>query len=130
MIKHFALLALPLLASCATAGTPSAPPVTGKWAFVSIDGQPAVSDKARLTISADRIGANLGCNGLGGDLRIENGHLVTGPLISTMMYCDGVMDQESAVARLLEAKPAFTVKSDRLSIQSDKHRAELVRSED
>ncbi|MEY4953052.1 MAG: hypothetical protein RL299_1476 [Pseudomonadota bacterium] len=130
MFKRFALLALPLLASCATAGTPSAQSTTGKWAFVSIDGKAPVSDKAALTISADRIGANLGCNGLGGDFKIENGHLVTGPIISTMMYCDGLMDQESAVARLLEAKPAFTIKGDRLIIESGQHKAELIRAKD
>lgn len=125
MIKSIALFTLPLLAGCATVGD-AAPSLAGsKWAFVSIDGQSPISDKALLSIEADRIGANVGCNGMGGDLRIEPGRLVTGPIISTKMYCDGAMVQESAVAELLSASPAFFIEGKRLMIRSDKHVAEL-----
>ncbi|MBS3927998.1 MAG: META domain-containing protein [Sphingomonadales bacterium] len=130
MTYRLILPALVLLAAC-SATTPSvADPGGSKWTFVAIDGQPPVSSKSSLTIEEDRIGANLGCNGMGGDLKIEQGRLITGPLISTMMFCDGVMDQEKAVADLLEAKPRFFIEGDRLFIHSDKHKAELVRKKD
>lgn len=127
MTKRLILLALPLLAACATAGASSASLQGTKWAFTLIDGKPPVSSKAALTIDGNRIGANLGCNGLGGDLRIEGGRLVTGPMISTMMYCDGLMEQERAVADLLEADPTFKLTGDKLVLDSGPHRAELKR---
>ncbi len=127
MIKHIALFALPLLAACATVGN-AAPSLAGsKWAFVSIDGQRPISDEALLTIEADRIGANVGCNGMGGNLTIKPGKLVTGPIISTQMYCEGVMVQESAVGSLLGASPTYTISGDRLLLTGGGHRAELRR---
>ncbi len=127
MIKHFTLFALPLLAACTTVGTASPSLAGSKWAFVSIDGQAPVSDKAGLTLGADRIGANVGCNGMGGDLKIEPGKLVTGPIMSTRMYCEPVMKQENAVAGLLGASPNYTVTGARLVLIGGGHRAELRR---
>jgi heat shock protein HslJ len=43
------------------------------------------------------------------------------------MYCDGLMEQERAVAELLAAKPHFFIENGRMAIRSDKHVAELVR---
>lgn len=121
------LTALPLLAACATTAKPAADLPLTQWRFVSIDGQAPVSEKADLRIYEGRIGANVGCNGLGGDLKIEPGRLIVGPMISTQMYCDGVMEQERAVAELLGASPGFFVEGDRMGIKSDKHIAELVK---
>lgn len=130
MTYRLILPALVLLAAC-SATTPSvADPGGSKWTFVAVDGQPPVSSKSSLTIEEGRIGANLGCNGMGGDLKIEQGRLVTVPIISTQMYCDGLMDQERAVAELLDAKPRFFIEGDRMLIHSDKHKAELVRKKD
>jgi len=124
------LPALVLLAAC-SATTPSvADPGGSQWTFALIDGKPPVSSKTSLTIKDGRIGANLGCNGLGGDLKIEQGRLVTGPIISTQMYCDGLMDQERAVAELLQAKPQFFIEGERMVIHAGQHKAELVRTKD
>lgn len=122
------LLAVSLLAGCVTPGVATADPVGTQWTFVSIDGQAPVSPKTSLTIEPNRVGANVGCNGMGSALTIENGRLVTSHVISTMMFCEGLMDQERAVAALLEAKPAFFIEGDRLTIHSDAHKAELVRA--
>jgi heat shock protein HslJ len=128
MIQRIVLIALPLLAACTTAGS-AAPLLQGsKWSFVSIDGQTPVSGKAELRIEAGRIGANVGCNGLGGDLKIEPDRLITGGIVSTMMFCDGVMEQERAVADLLGASPGYTVTGDRLVLRSSGHIAELKRA--
>lgn len=127
MTYRLILPALVLLAACSATTPSGADPGGSKWTFVAIDGQPPVSSKTSLSIETGRIGANLGCNGLGGDLRIEQGRLVTGPIISTQMYCDGLMDQERAVAELLQAKPRFVIEGDRMVIHSDQHKAELVR---
>ena len=43
-----------------------------QWRFVTIDGAaPAVPEKATLTFADDRISASVGCNGMGGEWRIE-----------------------------------------------------------
>ena len=134
MIRQTLLAALPLLAGCATASdvdtlpTPEAPLTS--WTFVAIDGKSPRSDQASLHIYEKRIGATVGCNGLGADLEMTNGRLKTGPIVSTQMYCEGLMKQEQAVAELLGASPAFFIENGRMGIRSDKHRAELVRKRD
>ena len=125
MTKLVALLALPLLAACATVADAEPEGPGSDWTFVAIDGRAPVSDKTTLTIRPGRIGANLGCNGLGGDLKLEPGRMVVGPVISTQMYCEGLMEQERAVAELLGASPAFFIEGNRMLIRSDKHVAEL-----
>jgi len=126
MTFRLALPALTLLSACATTPAP-ANPGESTWTFVAIDGQRPVSSKTTLTISETRIGANVGCNGMGGDLKFDKGRLIVGPVVSTQMYCDGVMDQERAVAELLEAGPYFFIENGRMTMRSDKHSVELVR---
>ena len=128
-LRVFALsmFALPLLAACATAGAAPARLVGTTWSFVLIDGQRPVSSRATVTITARTIAANAGCNGMGGDLVIKPDRLVTGPIISTQMYCDGVMEQEHAVGALLGASPQYRVNGDRLTLTAPGHSAELTR---
>ncbi len=127
MIKRIVLSAMPLLAACTTMASVPAPLAGSKWTFVTIDGQKPVSGKAWLNIDADRIGATVGCNGMGGSVAIESGRLVTGPMMSTQMYCDGLMEQERAVAQLLGGSPRYAIKNNRLFLRTDKHLAELKR---
>ncbi|MCE2842123.1 MAG: META domain-containing protein [Novosphingobium sp.] len=138
MIRQALLAALPLLAACATPqtvadaepeGSPNGPLTT--WAFVSIDGQKPVSDRAELRIYQKRIAATVGCNGLGGDLELtKDGRMKVGPMVLTMMYCEGLMEQERAVSELLGASPNFFIENGRMGIKSGQHVAELVRKRD
>jgi heat shock protein HslJ len=131
MIRQALLAALPLLAACATPqtvadaepeGSPNGPLTT--WAFVSIDGQKPVSDRAELRIYQKR-------NGLGGDLELtKDGRMKVGPMVLTMMYCEGLMEQERAVSELLGASPNFFIENGRMGIKSGQHVAELVRKRD
>ena len=129
MTKLTLLAALPILAACATTG--QADPVRLQdtvWTFVSIDGQAPVSDRARMAFDRERISATVGCNGMGGDWRIEGDRLVGGPYASTMMFCDGLMEQERAVGDLLGENPVVTLSGNRMMLSSASHRAELVRA--
>lgn len=58
-----------------------------------------------VVIDGDRISASVGCNTLGGGVLV-NGDTLTldGPLISTMMYCEGLMDAEAALATVLQGE--------------------------
>ena len=126
LIALGALAAL-LLAACTTAGAAPEAIAGTSWSFVLIDGQKPVSSRAALTINAKSLSADAGCNGMGGDLTIESGLLITGPIISTMMYCDGVMEQEKAVSALLGASPAYKVEGDTLTLTAPGHSAKLAR---
>ncbi|MFM5895403.1 MAG: META domain-containing protein [Novosphingobium sp.] len=120
-------VALPLLAACTTAGAAPVPITGTTWAFVSIDGQKPVSGKAAITIQADSLSASAGCNGMGSNLTITPDRLMVGLIISTQMFCDGVMEQERAVSRLLGASPQYTVVGDTLTLTAPGHSAKLVR---
>lgn len=120
------LAPLLLLGACATTAANGAALQGTHWRFVSIDGARPVAPEARLEFPDGRISAWLGCNGLGGDLRIEGDKLKVGPMVSTMMWCEGVMDQERAVGELLGATPEFRIEKDgRLLLSGGGHKAEL-----
>ena len=127
MLFRCALIILPLLASCSTASDAASQLAGSRWTFTAIDGQPPVASRAALTIEEKRISANVGCNGLGGDLMIAANKLVTSGMISTMMYCDGVMEQERVVSALLGASPQYRVKDGKLTLTAPGHSAELTR---
>ena len=128
-IALFALsaLAAPLLAACTTDGAAPGPLAGSTWSLVLIDGQKPVSSRAALTINAKSLSADAGCNGMGGDLTIAPDRLVTGPIISTQMYCDGVMEQERAVSALLAASPQYKVEGNTLTLTAPGHSAKLAR---
>jgi heat shock protein HslJ len=132
MTARLSLLALPLLAACASVEATSPEFPLTSWKLVSIDGQPMVSDKARLEIFEDRIGANVGCNDMGGAMKPDekNGRLMISGLMLTEMYCKGVMEQERAVSELLSGSPWIFVENGRMALRSENHLAELVRSDD
>lgn len=128
-MKHKILLAAALsVAASATAGVPRPAVLTNtNWKIARIDGKAPASPRAALRFLPGRISATAGCNGLGGDWRIEDGKLVGGPFVSTMMYCEGLMDQERALSDLLAGTPTLDLKGNRLVLRSLGHSAELVR---
>ncbi|MFN4113055.1 MAG: META domain-containing protein [Sphingomonadaceae bacterium] len=130
MIRLAILPALPLLAACAMMGNAETPQLAGtEWRFVAIDGQAPVSDRARMGFTAKQISATAGCNGIGGTWKLEGERLVGGPYASTMMFCDGLMEQERAIGDLLAEQPMVSITSNRLTLTSASHKAELVRAD-
>lgn len=126
-MKKFALLlALPAILACAP--PPGAALSGTRWTIAKIDGAPAVSNRARLEFEPNRISATVGCNGLGGEWKVRGNRIESGPFMSTQMYCDGVMEQETALTRLLEAKPSFVRSGNRLILTGGGHTAEMVRA--
>lgn len=123
------LLALALLPAC-TMAPAGGPALAGTaWRITVIDGSaPAAPDKARLTFEAERLGANVGCNGMGGDYRVEGTRLIAGPMIATRMFCEGpVWGQEQAVNTLLSGGPKIVRSGDTLRLESSGHSLEAVR---
>lgn len=114
---------LALIAFVALAGT--------RWTITAIDGKaPAVPDKATMQFDGTKLGANVGCNGIGGGYRVDGGRLVAGPLMATRMFCEGpVWEQEQAVNALLAGAPQLHRDGDRMRLASGGHALELKRAD-
>lgn len=132
LAASFALACALFAQGCTTPSTAASAGGVGlagtQWAVTTIDGQAAsVPDRARLGFEGNRLSASVGCNGMGGDYRIEGGRLVTGPLIGTRMFCEGpVWQQEQAVNALLAGAPEITRTGDHLKLASGGHTLEAT----
>lgn len=129
MIRSLTLAAAALsLSACAHASVPRHAALHDtEWKIVRIDGKPPASPRAAIRFMRDRLSATVGCNGQGGTWVIKQGKLVGGPYMSTMMYCEGLMDQERALADLLGAKPTVDVTRGTLTLRSKTHVIEARR---
>ena len=80
---------------------------------VTENGQPkplVSGTRIRLSFGEEgrRIGANAGCNHIGGDARVEDGRLVSGDLAMTAMGCDGGRSEQDAwLVKFLADKPTI-----------------------
>ncbi|MBA2077270.1 META and DUF4377 domain-containing protein [Rhodanobacter sp. PCA2] len=65
----------------------------------------------QLDFGGNRVNVRNSCNGMGGSYHIENGHLVVGPMMHTMMACpDLALNQlDSLVGATLSGRPAIAV---------------------
>ncbi|MEJ6008504.1 META domain-containing protein [Novosphingobium aquae] len=130
MNKLALLAALPFVVGCGTPPPTSLSRLSGTtWQFNAIDGAAPVGKETSLRFDKGRIGANVGCNGMGADAKLIGGRIVAGPVISTQMYCEGVMEQERAVGALLGAKPTMTVRETSMTLRGGGHSARLSRKD-
>jgi heat shock protein HslJ len=84
----------------ADVATPQYPPFT-----IQIDGTNYDVTGGYVVIDGDQLSASVGCNTLAAGVTVEGDTLLLdGPLISTMMYCEGLMDAEAALATVLQGK--------------------------
>jgi heat shock protein HslJ len=63
----------------------------------------------QLDFTDRRVSVSNACNGISGDYRIVDGHLVPGPLVQTMMACADptLMQRETTIKHMLKAKPTL-----------------------
>lgn len=112
-LRLFAVVSSLLLAACGSGGTGGDPPAGGSepgnlagrvFLSTAIEGRALVpGSRVRLSFEAGQIGANAGCNSMGGPVAIDRGRLVLGPLASTEMACDpGLMEQDRWLAGFLD----------------------------
>jgi heat shock protein HslJ len=79
---------------------PEYPPFT-----IQVDGASYDVAGGYVVIDGDQLSASVGCNTLGSGVRVDGDTLtLDGPLISTMMYCEGLMDAEAALASVLQGE--------------------------
>ena len=116
------LLVLLVLAAC-SGGTSAS--VTGTWKLVSYgpptnqtSAAPDVDTNIEFT-SDGKLNGNVGCNGFGGDYEVKGDTITLGPVMSTMMFCEGpVGDQESATLAVLKDSAKFVLDGNTLTITS------------
>jgi heat shock protein HslJ len=74
----------------------------------------------RLSAGDRRAAGNGGCNRFGGTYTLEGSGLRFGPLASTKMFCEGVIEQEQAFLGALAAATGYRVEgNDRLLLGPD-----------
>ncbi|MGH2492995.1 MAG: META domain-containing protein [Candidatus Limnocylindria bacterium] len=83
--------------------------------------QLVVGTRIRLNFADDgaRVGANAGCNHMGGEARLENGRLIVGDLAMTAMGCDGGRsEQDEWLAKFLAGRPSLRLSGAELVLAS------------
>lgn len=78
------------------------------------DGHTLVSGTdVTISFTADRLSLQTGCNVIDGEFTIDNGRLLPGELISTLMACEpDLTAQEQWLGDLLEADPEIDLDGD------------------
>ncbi len=79
---------------------PQYPPFT-----IQVDGNTYDVSGGYVVIDGDQLSASVGCNTIGAGVTVDGDTLrLDGPLISTMMYCEGLMDAETALTTVLQGE--------------------------
>ena len=115
------LLTLLVLAACAGGSSAS---VQGKWKLVSHGSAssqiPAAPDvDTSIEFLDGQLNGNVGCNGFGGEYEVDGDVIKFGPVMSTMMFCEGpVGDQEMATVAVFQGSASYVLDGDTLTITS------------
>jgi heat shock protein HslJ len=110
------LISLLFLAACSSA-VPSADLKGTFWALVEISGQPvAAGSSPTLSFEDEQAGGNGSCNSFGGEYTLDKGKLTFGPLVSTEMYCEDTMEQETTYLAALQSAAAYQMEDGHLLI--------------
>ena len=116
------LLVLFVLAAC-TGGTSAS--ITGQWKLVShgsASNQTPAAPDVDTSIefkSGGPMSGNVGCNSFGGDYEVKGDTITFGPVMSTMMFCEGpVGNQEMGTLAVFQESAKFVLDGDTLTITS------------
>ncbi len=114
------------ISACTTKNEESAASLIGSWKLTSYSRAdvltPAVADtEAGLTFKDDgTVTGNSGCNGLGGNYKVEGDQVTFDQITSTLMACDDVrMAQEGAVHQVLTNTATFKIEGNTLTLTNN-----------
>lgn len=103
------------------AAEPAVPLENTEWRLVDIRGKAVTAPPGReatLQLLAEgdshKAVGNGGCNRFGGTYTLEGSALRLGPLASTKMFCEGVMEQEQAFLDALSATTGYRIEANDL----------------
>jgi len=89
----------------------------GEWSLVSYGNASALTPalpnvETSINFGADgQFGGTVGCNSFGAEYSVSGDNITFGSVLSTMMFCEDINEQESTVLSILNDK-ALTVESD------------------
>ena len=115
------LLALLILTACA-GGSPAT--IKGQWELVSYGSAsnqiPAVPDvDTSIEFLDGQLNGNVGCNGFGGEYEVDGDTIKFGPVMSTLMFCEGpVGEQETISLNVFQESATFVLDGDTLTVTS------------
>jgi heat shock protein HslJ len=116
-ILFVALLVILALSACAGGSSAS---IQGQWKLVSYNQIPAVPDvETTIEFKDGQMNGNVGCNGFGGAYKVKGDSIEFGPVMSTMMFCEGpIGEQEMGTLAVLQGKTSFVLDGNMLTITS------------
>jgi heat shock protein HslJ len=97
--------------SAGASSTPTGGRILGDWS--------RTTNGVTQTITfakAGKVNGDAGCNRFLGDYGVKGSRIDIGPLASTLMFCEGVMDAEQEYLKALEKATAFRVTGTRLTL--------------
>lgn len=92
------------------------------WRLTRVGGKPVVAGRAdrepHLTLIQEdrRVAATGGCNQMIGNFELEGDSLTFSSMKATKMLCQGVMDQENALARAFDATRSYRIRGNVLEL--------------
>jgi heat shock protein HslJ len=127
MVKKYLLTILIFtLAITACSARNESASLVGPWKLTSYgpaaSPQPAVSNaEAGLTFNQDgTVSGNSGCNGFGGNYKVEDDKITFDQITSTLMACDEArMAQENAVHQVLTDTATYKIEGSNLSLTNN-----------
>ncbi len=118
----FALSVL-ILSACVGSGVSASP--AGEWTLVSYgdtsNPTPTLPDvETSISFNEDgTFGGSVGCNSFSADYKLNGDQITFGSIVSTMMFCERISDQESTVLAILTDKTvSVIVNGDQLTLTS------------
>ena len=115
------IFALFVLSACSSGSSAS---IQGQWTLVSHSSAsaqtPAAPDvETSIEFKDDQLSGKVGCNGFGGDYKVDGNKMTFGPIMSTMMFCEGpVGEQETVTLNVLSESATFVLDGNTLTITS------------
>ena len=124
----YSILIVFILSACSPGKNTS---IQGQWKLVSLGGpatQLTVDPEIETLIefAQGNLRGNVGCNGFGGDYTVDVDTLKFGPVMSTMMFCEAVADQESGTLAALQGVVSFELTGNLLTITSADGNSSIV----
>ncbi len=124
-MKKSYLLLTTLFILAFAACSPAKPYVSGDWKLVSYgdaaNPTPALPDvDTTVTFKDGQMGGNVGCNGFGGEYKLNGDQITFNGIMSTMMFCEATSVQEQGVLGVFSDNDALQIQvnGDSLTITS------------
>jgi len=122
------------LSACSAKNAEPSASLIGSWKLTSYGSAasptPAVAGAGgELTFSNDgKVTGNSGCNGLGGNYKVDGDKITFDQIISTLMACDDPrMKQEGAVHQVLNDTASFKIEGNTLTLTNNDNALVLTR---